>query len=76
MAERRRTLSSDSPNRSEPSALQSQGAPAPLGATVMEGGVNFSLSSRDVTHLEPLLFVFNHTAEGDERGPTLSSQGS
>jgi glycogen operon protein len=56
MAERPRTLCSDSPARSEPSALQSQGTSAPLGATVTKGGVNFSLYSRDATRLELLFF--------------------
>ncbi len=56
MNDRPRTLRSDSPARSERSALWSQGASAPLGATVTEGGVNFSISSRDATHLELLFF--------------------
>jgi glycogen operon protein len=32
------------------------GRSAPLGATVVDGGVNFSLYSRDATHVELLLF--------------------
>jgi glycogen operon protein len=56
MAERPRTLSSASPARSAPSVLRSQGASAPLGATVSEGGVNFSLYSRDAARLELLFF--------------------
>ena len=56
MAERPRTPSSVSPTPSEPSALRSQGASTPLGATVTEGGVNFSLYSRDADRLELLFF--------------------
>src|SRR5690348_7917107 len=56
MAGRPRTPPRDSSIRSEPPALQSQGAPSPLGATVMDGGVNFSLYSRDAAHVELLLF--------------------
>jgi glycogen operon protein len=56
MADRPRTLSSASPTRSEPSALRSQGASAPLGATVTQDGVNFSLYSRDAARLELLFF--------------------
>jgi len=33
-----------------------KGSPAPLGATVRDGGVNFSVFSKDATHLELLLF--------------------
>jgi isoamylase len=33
-----------------------EGSPSPLGATVLEGGVNFSVFSKDATHLELLLF--------------------
>ena len=56
MAERPRTPSSVSPTPSEPSALRSHGGSAPLGATVAEGGVNFSLYSRDADRLELLFF--------------------
>src|SRR5690242_21910762 len=56
MAERRRILGSDPSVRSAPSSLESQGSSAPLGATVSEGGVNFSLYSRDATRLELLFF--------------------
>ena len=56
MDDRRRILSSNSPTRLESSGLQSHGTSAPLGATVTDGGVNFSLYSRDATHLELLLF--------------------
>jgi isoamylase len=51
-----RTLHSDPPTRSEPSILQSQGRSAPLGATVMEGGVNFSVYARDAARLDLLFF--------------------
>src|SRR5689334_2443408 len=56
MADRPRTPSSASPTRSEPLALRSRGASAPLGATVTDGGVNFSLYSRDADRLELLFF--------------------
>jgi isoamylase len=56
MADRRRPLRSPSPTRSEESALRSQGGSAPLGAAVTEGGVNFSLYSRDAARLELLFF--------------------
>ncbi|MDF2756895.1 MAG: glgX 1 [Nitrospira sp.] len=36
--------------------MPSPGQSAPLGATVLSGGVNFSLYSRDATGLELLLF--------------------
>ena len=32
------------------------GAPAPLGATIQPGGVNFSVFSKDASHVELLLF--------------------
>jgi isoamylase len=32
------------------------GAPAPLGATIQPGGVNFSMFSKDASHVELLLF--------------------
>src|SRR6476659_7546073 len=58
MKDRPRTLCTDPPARShsEPSVLQLDGTSAPLGATVIEGGVNFSLYSRDATRLELLFF--------------------
>ena len=34
----------------------SSGSPAPLGATVLNGGVNFSVFSKDAAHVELLLF--------------------
>lgn len=40
----------------EQSARQSQGISAPLGATLAQGGVNFSLYSRDATGIELLFF--------------------
>ncbi len=39
------------------------GAPAPLGATVQPGGVNFSVFSRDATLVELLLFDGRNAAE-------------
>jgi glycogen operon protein len=58
MDDRPRTLVSNSlaPSPSQRLDLQSEGASAPLGATVLEGGVNFSIYSRDATGLELLLF--------------------
>ena len=65
MAERRRSPGSASPTRSEESALRSQGASSPLGATVTEEGVNFSLYSRDAARLELLFFD-----QGDDPKPS------
>ena len=36
--------------------MQTTGNSSPLGATVVDGGVNFSLYSRDATGIELLLF--------------------
>jgi glycogen operon protein len=43
---------------SAPSAAPSSGRSAPLGATVRDGGVNFSVYSRDASSVE--LVLFNH----------------
>ena len=53
-----RTLCSAPPAHSSPeqSARQLQGMSGPLGATLAQGGVNFSLYSRDATGIELLFF--------------------
>jgi pullulanase/glycogen debranching enzyme len=64
-----------------------EGSPIPMGATVEAGGVNFAVFSRNGTAVTFILFnnekrreialdvVFNHTAEGNELGPTISFKG-
>src|SRR4030095_1893026 len=44
------------------SAVQ-RSASAPLGATIAEGGINFSVFSKDATHIELVLFDDGHAAQ-------------
>ncbi|HEV8549684.1 MAG TPA: glycogen debranching protein GlgX, partial [Polyangiaceae bacterium] len=52
-SERAKTSSSEAPGG--PNGVGA-GSPSPLGSTVSNGGVNFSVFSKDATHLELLLF--------------------
>ncbi len=56
MTRRRSDTEGDVPRRAAGRAAHTPGHSAPLGATLVEGGVNFSLFSRSATGVELLLF--------------------
>ena len=49
------TLAPDRPRRAAPATTDSA-SPSPLGATVLSGGVNFSVFSRSASAIDLLLF--------------------